>query len=104
MKKVDWDNEFPETKKIMEEMCRRVGAKWEDVDPTEKDWYKKHSWTSEEQEDFIEWMVDYLYKSCPARKEVLTVNGCYKVPKKRIRKAIIWFVLDYGWTIKGDIK
>jgi hypothetical protein len=59
----------------------------------------KHSWTQEEQESFIEWFKDYLKNNKNARKEILSRDT---VDDNRLDKAVRWFVLDYGWKIKGE--
>jgi len=83
--------------KIMSEMCSRVGANWEVVNPKESGWFQKHNWSEAEQESFKEWMVNYLYNSGEARKEVLTFNVKNKA---LIRKAVDKFLFCYGWSVK----
>jgi hypothetical protein len=84
---------------IMKEMFKRVGEQWDEEYPKQKQWFSKHSWTQEEQNDFNKWMVDYLYNNLEARKQVLTS----RVKNKRmIQKAVNWFLLDFGWKLKED--
>jgi hypothetical protein len=91
---------YPHLGAVMDKMCSYVGIKWEDVDPTDKEWYLKHEWTTKEQDEFYDWMVDYLYNNAGARREILDGNSGRKLPKYRLRKAIGWFILSYGWKHK----
>jgi hypothetical protein len=84
---------------VIKEMCNRVGADYDKLDPKKEDWYLEYSWTEKEQDDFKEWVVDYLYRSTGARKAIL--NFPLK-NKTKIRKAVDWFLFDYGWTLKNE--
>jgi hypothetical protein len=91
--------ETPHFRKIIAEMCRRVGADPKKVNPKKKDWFMKHSWTEEEQDDFVNWATDYLYKNPEARKEILnhpTRN------KKLIKGAMEELVLKWGWKFEKE--
>jgi len=83
-----------ELKTILDEMCSRVGAK--DVNFEEDNWYLKHTWTEKEQDDFINWLANYLYKNKEARKMFVNLR---KV-KRDCNKASNKFVLNYGWRTK----
>jgi len=91
--------EYKHLNYIMTEMCNIVGADWSKIDPKKKDWFKKYSWTEKQMEEFKNWIVNYLYTNTEARKEILTSGG-RRVPKYKIKKAITWFILDYGWSLK----
>ena len=83
-----------ELKTILDEMCSRVGAK--DVNFEEDNWYLKHTWTMEEQDDFINWLANYLYENKEAREMFVNLR---KV-KRDCNKASNKFVLNYGWRTK----
>jgi hypothetical protein len=85
-----------ELKTILDEMCSRVGAK--DINFEESEWYLKHTWTKEEQEDFRNWLSDFLYNNSKARK-------VFSIPKskKYCNKASGMFILSYGWRTKENI-
>jgi hypothetical protein len=83
-----------ELKTILDEMCSRVGAK--DVNFEEDNWYLKHTWTEKEQDDFINWLANYLYENKEARKMFVNLR---KV-KRDCNKASNKFVLNYGWKTK----
>lgn len=82
---------------ILKEMCKRVGVKFDDIDFDDPEWYMKHSWTTKEMDDFIQWLADYLYNNTEARKEVMRIP---KRTKKDTKKVAQFFVFDYGWKQK----
>ena len=84
---------------ILHEMARRVGANWDDIDGKQDGWYSLYEWTEEEQDNFKTWLVNYLYESSEARKELLQFPSIYK-SKKRLTKVADWFLLQYGWKFK----
>jgi len=87
----------PYLRVVLEEMCRRVGTRFEDVDFSDEKWFTKHSWTAEEDKRFQKWLADYLYRNTEARKEL---TACPR-DKKRLREFAEWFSHDYGWSLKG---
>ena len=90
--------DMPESfKVVLKEMCKRVKAPYTKINFDTPEWYLEYSWTEEEQKDFIEWMVDYLYNNSKARREILSTPI---KNKKLITKAVRFFVFDYGWKLK----
>ena len=86
---------------VFKEMCKRVGADYRKVDVTKEGWFSEYKWTEKEQEDFKKWMVDYLYNNTEARHELLEIP--FRA-KKAIKKAVDWFIFDYGWAYKDEEK
>lgn len=82
---------------ILSEMCRRVGADFNKINFKRKDWFNKYSWTEAEENDFANWMISYLKKNKKAREELAGFSGWY-LPT--IKRTVLWFLLDYGWTNK----
>lgn len=80
----------------LKEMCRRVGVTFDDVDFTADNWFQQYKWTEEEQEEFQEWFVNYLYNNKEAREEITTIGIRNK---KRLRAAVLYFLLDWGWSL-----
>jgi len=83
---------------ILKEMCKRVGAKYKNIDFNSNDWYKQYNWSKDEEQLFKRWLIDYLYKNEKARKELMTItikdrNNC--------KEAATWFLFQYGWTYKN---
>jgi len=93
-------SKYPELDKILKEMCKRVGANFKEIDFKGPDWYTQYSWTEEEQEDFQNWMIDYLYNNVKARNEIME----HPVKNKQIiTKLVGWFTLDFGWKLNTPI-
>lgn len=92
-----YDN-MPETfKTVLKQMSTTIGVDPNTINFDSPDWMRKHTWSEEKQEDFIEWMVTYLKSNTKARNEILnhpTTN------EKLIRKACAEFVFNYGWSLK----
>lgn len=95
---VIWKNKMGKhLRVILKEMCKRVGAKFEEINFKKQNWFMKFSWTEKEQNEFIDWLTNYLYQNSEARKEVM------KFPvkdKKRCKEVAIQFVSFYGWKTK----
>ena len=82
---------------ILKEMCSRVGASYDDVDFKDEEWFLKYEWSDIEENYFIEWLANYLYKNKAAREELL------RFPIKNKNKCIEaanQFSLNYGWKTK----
>lgn len=52
---------------ILDKMSSYVGKKWNDIDDSDNTWYQKHSWTKEQQDEFLKWLISYLKNSSEAR-------------------------------------
>jgi hypothetical protein len=77
--------------------CRLVGADYNSVDRTKKDWYLQYEWTPEVEKQFEDWMVDYLHKLPKAQLELY---GRKYMRKDECREAVKMFLLSYGWKTK----
>lgn len=91
-------------KTIIIEMFFRVGVEKEAAEETitngfleEPSWYTLYEWTLEEQEDFENWFVDYLYKNKEARDSICEIS---RRNKKHLKKVAKEFTLMYGWKLK----
>lgn len=84
---------------VMHEMCKRVGANWDNIDGQANDWYMMYQWTEAEQDDFKKWLVDYLYKTKEAREAILQYPSI-NTRKKDLIKVADWFILQYGWVTR----
>lgn len=90
--------DMPESfKTVLKEMCKKAKAPYTKINFNEPEWYLDYCWSEKQQEDFIEWMTDYLYTNSKARREIL--NHPTR-SKKLIRKAVSEFVFNYGWRLK----
>ena len=79
--------------------CRLVGANYNEVDRTKKDWYLEYQWDEETEKQFKDWMVDYLHKLPKAQLELY---GRKYMKIDECRKAVMMFILSYGWKTKTN--
>lgn len=85
------------TKEILTKMFSIVGEEFYEEDVQESDWYMKFSWTLEQEKEFKDWMIDFLYTTPYARREMMrnpTKN------KKYIVRVVDEFIFNYGFTTK----
>lgn len=99
-KKVDYKKFDKNIQEILNKMCEFVGANIEDVDFNNQQWYWTHSWDEKTQNEFIDWLVEYLKKNNDARNNIMRFP---RKNSKQIRKVAEWFVFNYGWKIEGDV-
>lgn len=82
-------------KVILTEMFSRVGKPLGDTKKT--DWFHENSWTEQEEEDYINWLVKYLMDNKEARQELMQYPRKVKRDIIKVAKAFVW---NYGWKIK----
>lgn len=82
---------------VLKEMCRRVKAKYDDIDFKSSGWFRQYKWTREQEKSFEGWLTDYLYHSREARWE-LCERGLY-IDKKWCKKVAEEFTFMYGWVL-----
>jgi len=98
-------NNFSEHLKIvLKKMCEYVGADYDTIEwKNDKDpYYWKYEWSQEQENDFREWMIDYLMDNKDARLSLLEYPGTKN--KKRIKKAVNFFIWNHGWKVKDESK
>lgn len=89
-------DEKPHYRRLFAELCKRVGAKLEDIKLIKEDtmWafpHDAHTWTPEQEDSYEEWFVNYVYKY--RRKFEMGY-----ATKKMIRdKQAPMFILNYSW-------
>jgi len=86
-------------KAILKEMVSRIGINYNDIDFKSNDWYLQHSWTTEEQDDFGYWMIDYLKNNKKAREELMT-RPCKN--KNVLERSVSEFIFNYGWKVENN--
>ncbi len=75
--------------RCFEELFRRVGEKFPNNELTkDPEWYKRRSWTEEEQEDFKKWIKKEMKRTLPI------------LSAKKIEWEAGLFILCYGWATK----
>jgi len=84
---------------VLKEMCNRVNANYNNINFTEENWFLKHTWTSKEQDDFINWLTQQIISN----KEVRKLFNLPSHPRKKIAEAAAkWFVFQYGWKVNDN--
>lgn len=84
---------------ILTEMCSRVGVKLRDVDWDNHNWYWLYGWTEKEQDDFRDWLADYMLDNRGARKELSTIVTKNRKHCEQFADEFIW---QYGWKVKNE--
>lgn len=69
---------------IMNKMFSYVGIPFSLKFTEEPEWYLKHTWTKEQEEDFIKWLTQYHINKL-------------KYPKESARNSALLFNLCFGW-------
>ena len=83
------------TRHVLKVMHDKVGAPFKDV--TSENWFHKYYWTSKQQDEFIEWLAQYVMDNKEARHEMCSWKS---KNKKMMKKFAQEFVFQYGWIIK----
>ena len=83
-------------KVVLKEMCKVVGADYSSIDFKAAKWFWSHTWTTKQEQEFVKWLTNYLYKNAQARKEIIAY---YWGNKKQCKAAAEEFAWNYGWKI-----
>ncbi len=99
---------FADCQEILEavvgEMCRWIGIEPKDAHCWKRDaehdpeWYLRHTWTAEQQQDFTDWLADKLY----ADKDWRKLMRFPEKNKAKCQAAAAYFVLQFGWRVSED--
>jgi len=84
------------TYNILKKMCDVVDAPISVVNSSD-DWYNKYTWTKIQQDDFRDYLTQYLYDNSKARSEIMSYP---RKNKKNCKEVADWFVFGYGWKLK----
>ena len=82
---------------IINKMCEYVGI--ESVDTKKDGWFLEYSWTTEQQDEFRDWYVEFI-KDMKIQRELY--EFARKSKKSRIDKANM-FIMNYGWRVERII-
>ena len=89
-----------ELKPILKKMCLMVKAPYTKINFSSYGWFRLHNWTRDQQNEFRDWLADYLYKApAKVRKKLLRHN---LKTKKYCLDAAKSFVLSYGWVTNDE--
>lgn len=86
--------------RLIKKMCEIVNVDYDSIDFQEDAWYEKHTWTEEQENEYILWVAEELFKSAEMREELLEdpsqdIVNCFQ--------AAVHFVANFGWDTPGDI-
>jgi hypothetical protein len=76
---------------ILTKMCEMIGLSYDAVKFIKPDWFSLHTWTPEEEEEFINWLAGFLLK----HKYVTGVSS--RKNKERARHEAQKINAMYGW-------
>lgn len=83
--------------RVIDKMFEAVGKKFNPQIPKKPDWFLRYSWTEKQQDEFISWFADYLYKNKDVQLAMYeTGSGSKKQQTERAQ----FFVFSYGWKLK----
>ena len=85
-------------KHVFTKMCEVVDVKLEDIDFSKDRWYVDHTWTSEQEQQFCNWLKNEIKTNNKVRKELTTLQ--YRPTKKQVADVVMWFNLMWGWKTK----
>ena len=85
---------------VLKELCSRVNIRFEDVDFSNPEWFMERTWTSEEQENFRQWLVNELLTNKDVRQSLYGKST--KIPKNIAERIAGMFILNYGWKCKTN--
>lgn len=86
-------------RKILCRMCGMVGADPTVIDFKKQDWYQDYTWTREQEDEFAEWLREYLMKNRLAFK---SLTGLTSKNKVLINRFINSFLFYCGWMTKEE--
>lgn len=88
----------PHLEVILRKMCSMAGVDYDETDFVTSSWYLQACWAETDQNRFIDWLTDYLYKNTAARDEIM--DRPVKI-KTKCREAAKGFTWNYGWALWG---
>lgn len=83
---------------VLIKMCDSVGADFNTTNFFAADWFIAHSWSREQEETYIQWLSERLYKEKKQFKYIS--NGKIPHTKKNCRDVAAEFVYNYGWKLR----
>jgi hypothetical protein len=79
---------------ILEKMCMIINKDFYDVDFEDPNYMNAFSWTFEEEQKYIKWYSNYIFKNKKACRELY---GFTYTTKDKCITAAQWFVFQHGW-------
>ena len=84
---------------VLQELCKRVGVDFADVDFTRDNWFLEHTWTQRDHNKFIEWLAQHLRNMGP-RRELCKYPSLVRTKPERLKFATK-FANQFSWKIVG---
>lgn len=81
-------------KKVLQEMCNRVGTSFDKIDFEKEGWFNQHTWSEEEENYFKSWFINYLLNNKEARQSLMKYPT---VQYRYIKEMIDDWVFSFGW-------
>lgn len=81
-------------KPILSKMCEMVGVESNQVDFKAEQWFWEHTWTQKQEDEFIEWLTQYLVDNIEARRLAMRFPTKRRKQCKESAEAFVW---NYGW-------
>jgi hypothetical protein len=97
--KETFESKLPETTKILKKMFQMVDVKFSSEFIKTPQWFTLHTFTSQQELEFKQWTINYLYTHEKARKELMR-TPCRN--KEYIEDVVNFFLLGYGWKINDE--
>lgn len=81
---------------ILQKMFENTGIEYSDEYVQSDNWYLDYQWTDKQEQEFTDWLANYLSENADARKELLysTVKS-----KRMCSLAAKQFVTFFGWAM-----
>jgi hypothetical protein len=93
MKKVTILDLKPHLQTVFIKMYDMVGAPHSlDISVNNLGWMQQYTWTKDQENEFLDWLTDYLNNSQSARREIMI-----RPQKRNVKKTVSWFNLMYCW-------
>ena len=81
---------------VLKEMCKQVGADYKTMDFKTQEWFWKHSWTQEQEDDFVKWLAEYVSNDKDARNTLMEYPLKTNKATKEFAEEFAW---NYGWRL-----
>ena len=75
-------------------MCKVVGAHYYKINFSAPNWFREYTWTRGQEDEFEQWMFDFLYNNLEARQAFMK---CHSKRKKEIKEIVKEFTWNHGW-------
>ncbi len=86
---------------ILKKMCELANAPFDQIDfKNDEYWYMRYCWGEENENQFREWLIDYLNKDKKARELLMYHPSTQEV---EIKKVVELFIFNFGFTTNKEM-